>query len=101
MTTITLCDRGVNLTHTHNASHVERTNARTTIWPYNCENYDFAVLIGFKTLEDAVNYVHDEEFGAKQTAVRLATTEGPLAAIGATNKTCGPFPQYTGVPHDR
>jgi uncharacterized protein (DUF1330 family) len=67
----------------------------------NCENYDFAVLIGFKTLEDAVNYVHDEEFGAKQTAVRLATTEGPLAAIEATNKTRGPFPQYTGVPHDR
>jgi len=67
----------------------------------NCDAYDFAVLIGFQTIEDAVKYLRDEEFGAKQTAVRVATTTGPLAAIKATNKTDGPFPQYSGVPHDR
>ena len=66
-----------------------------------CEAYDFAVVIGFDSVDKAVEYIHDEEFGAKQTAIRLACTTGPLTVIKATSKIDGPFPQYTGTPHDR
>ena len=56
--------------------------------------------MGFPTYENAVDYLNDGEFGAQQTAVRRATTAGPLAAIKATSETMG-IPQHTGVPHVR
>lgn len=72
-----------------------------TIMSVGCQGFDFAVLIGFRSYEDAVNYIHDEEFGAQQTCVRKESTSGPLTIVNAANKTDGPFPQYTGTPHDR
>ena len=67
------------------------------VYQEQCEEYDFAVLMGFPTYENAVEYLNDGEFGAQQTAVRRATTAGPLAAIKATSETMG-IPQHTGVP---
>jgi len=83
-----------------NATMIARHSIDDVIFHENCEDYSFVVLIGFPTYEDAVAYVHDEEFGAKQTAVRTKCTTGPLAVINCTNKTDAQ-PQYTGVPHDR
>ena len=74
--------------------------SEAVLYQEQCDAYDFAVLIGFPTYENAVEYINDPEFGAEQTKVRRATTTGPLAAIKATSETMG-IPQHTGVPHVR
>ena len=74
--------------------------SEAVVYQEQCDAYDFAVLIGFSTYENAVEYINDPEFGAEQTKVRRATTTGPLAAIKATSETMG-IPQHTGVPHVR
>ena len=83
-----------------NATIIARASIADLVLHENCEDYSFVVLIGFPTYEDAVEYLHNEEVGAKQTAVRRQCTTGPLAVIKCTNKTDAQ-PQYTGVPHDR
>ena len=70
------------------------------VYQEQCDAFDFLVLMGFSTYENAVEYINDAEFGAEQTKVRRATTAGPLAAIKATSETMG-IPQHTGVPHVR
>lgn len=83
-----------------NATMIAKHAISDLIYQENCEDYSFLVLIGFPTYDDAVTYLHDEEFGAKQTEVRRKCTTGPLAVIKCTNKTDAQ-PQYTGVPHER
>ena len=71
------------------------------LYSENCEDLNLAVLIGFPTYESAVDYLTDSEFGMAQTRCRIDTMFGPLAAVKATSKADGPFPQYSGVPHER
>ena len=83
-----------------NATMIARQSVADFVFHENCEDYSFMVLIGFPTYDDAVAYLHDEEFGAKQTEVRRKCTTGPLAVVNCTNKTDAQ-PHYSGVPHDR
>ena len=71
------------------------------LYSENCEDMHLAVLIGFPTYEGAVAYLSDPEFGIAQTQCRLDTMVGPLAVVKATSRADGPFPQYSGVPHER
>ena len=71
------------------------------LYSENCEDMHLAVLIGFPTYEGAVAYLSDPEFGMAQTKCRLDTMVGPLAVVKATSQADGPFPQYSGVPHER
>jgi uncharacterized protein (DUF1330 family) len=71
------------------------------LYSENCEDMHLAVLIGFPTYQGAVAYLSDPEFGMAQTKCRLDTMVGPLAVVKATSQADGPFPQYSGVPHER
>ena len=71
------------------------------LYSENCEDVHLALLIGFPTYEGAVAYLSDPEFGMAQTKCRLDTMVGPLAVVKATSQADGPFPQYSGVPHER
>jgi uncharacterized protein (DUF1330 family) len=75
--------------------------SEAVLYSEHCEDLDLVVLIGFPTYDGAVEYLTDSEFGVKQTKCRIDTMVGPLAAIKATSKMDGPFPQYSGVPHER